>query len=190
MKDFYSGFSPSNAIFFIFSLSVVRIYFTFAWVKTHNSIIILYMEVIAKQKHQISTKGKDLHWIDGAFTADNLIDAYLKGHRDGCKMVVDLQSIFGLIKRSSAAISDFYNHSLKENGCYSVFMKIQDKTYFIAAIDKDVYFDENKSREIYACAINIMQENPDISISIMPCEDNESINRVSLKADNYIELVN
>ena len=69
-------------------------------------------------------------------------------------------------------------------------MKIQDKTYFIAAIDKDVYFDENKSREIYACAINIMQKNPDISISIMPCEDNESINRVSLKADNYIELVN
>ena len=104
------------------------------------------MEVIAKQKHQISTKGKDLHWIDGAFTADNLIDAYLKGHRDGCKMVVDLQSIFGLIKRSSAAISDFYNHSLKENGCYSVFMKIQDKTYFIAAIDKDVYFDENKRK--------------------------------------------
>lgn len=148
------------------------------------------MEAVAKQKHKPFIQNKDVCVSDGHFTADNLIDAYLKGHQDGCKMVVDLKSIFSLIQSSSAAISDFYNNSLKENGCYSVFMKIMDKTYFIAAIDKEVYFDERKSRDIYSCAIDIMRKNPGISISIMPCDGDESINRVSLKADNYIELVN
>lgn len=148
------------------------------------------MEVVAKKNHKSCTQDNELRLVDGNFTADNLIDAYLKGHQDGCKMIVDLKSIFSLIQSSSAAISDFYNNSLKENGCYSVFMKILDKTYFIAAIDKDVYFDERKGREIYSCAIDIMRRNPGISISIMPCDSDESINRISLKADNYIELVN
>ena len=140
-------------------------------------------------KQRQKTQDKDVHLLDGHFTADNLIDAYLKGHHDGCKMVFDLQSIFGLLKRSSVAISDFYNHCLKENGCYSLFMKILDKTYFLAAIDKDVYFNEEKSRAIYSCALDIMRKNPDIAISLMPCDGDNSINRVSLKADNFIELV-
>lgn len=142
-----------------------------------------------KQSKKTCTPSKELHLLDGNFTANNLIDAYLKGHQDGCKMIVDLQNILSLLKHSSQAISDFYNNSLKDNGCFSIFMKILDKTYFIAAVDKNVYFDEHRSNSIYSCAINIMRENPDISISIMPCENDNSINRISLKADNYIELV-
>lgn len=135
------------------------------------------------------TCGKELHILDGRFTADNLIDAYLKGHKDGCKMSLDIANILDLIKQSTTAINDFYNNSLKKNGCYSLFMKIMDKTYFIAAIDKAIYFDEEKSRAIYSSAINIMRDNPGISISIMPCDSDSSINRISLKADNYIELL-
>lgn len=132
---------------------------------------------------------KELHILDGHFTADNLIDAYLKGHNDDCKIASDLASVFDLLRQSTAAINDFYNNSLKQNGCYSLFMKIMDKTYFIAAIDKDVYFNEERSKDIYSTAIKIMQTNPGISISIMPCDNDSDINRISLKADNYIELL-
>ena len=86
------------------------------------------------------TCGKDLHIMDGHFTADNLIDAYIRGHKDGCKISLDIASILDLIKQSTTAI-------------------------------------------------NIMRENPGISISIMPCDSDSSINRISLKADNYIELL-
>ncbi len=160
-------------------------YFTAIFATTHGGHI---MESLV-YKNNTTAGHRTKADRENYFTADNLIDAYLKGHRDGCKVFVDLQNIFNQLKSSSVAISDFYNNSLKDNGCYSMFMKIiMDKTYFIVAIDKDVYFNEERSNAIYSGAIDIMKKNPDVSISIMPCDSDENINRVSLRADNYIEL--
>lgn len=128
---------------------------------------------------------------ENSFTADNLIDAWIKGYEQGGGNAVQQQFEFvKLFQLSSDVIKTFYHEILESNMCFSVFMKmIPDRAYFITAIDTKLYFDDEKCRPIYEESARITRDYPQISISFMPCDSRETINRVSLFADNYVEIM-
>ena len=140
--------------------------------------------------NQTGTCHKSSTLFDGYFTADNLIDAYVKGLESYGNLPHSLSTAYNLLKKSGPIIRKFYDDHLKENKCFSIFMRlIVDKVDFIIALEDNIYFDENKCRPLYATASTLMIENRDISISFMPCKNESEINRMGLKADNYIEIV-
>lgn len=94
------------------------------------------------------------------------------------------------IKESYFVIKDLYDSTLKENGCFSIFMQVVlDKVNVIAVIDEDVFFDDTKSRFLYKKASSVTQYNKQISISFMPCQNDCDINKSALLYDNYFEIL-
>jgi hypothetical protein len=101
-----------------------------------------------------------------------------------------VENTFSLLRNSTSIILDFYNKNLTKANCFSVFMRVlPHKVNFIAAIDKDVYLDDDACRPIYLESAKITQKNPYISISFIPCTDDMPVNVSSLNADDYVKIM-
>jgi hypothetical protein len=128
--------------------------------------------------------------VENTFSADQLIDAWSKGVQQGIGIPNFLNETFSLLRNATSIILDFYNKNLTKASCFSVFMRVlPHKVNFIAAIDKDVYLDDDACRPIYLESAKIAQENPFISISFIPCTDDMPINVSSLNADDYVKIM-
>lgn len=85
-------------------------------------------------------------------------------------------------------ITNFITNYIK-SGYVSVFMRdTSGDVDFIIAIDKDLYFDDNKCKPLYDKSAEITRQNIHISISFMPCGSYDSIHSDRLKADGYVEI--
>ncbi|MDH6326923.1 hypothetical protein M2443_001391 [Parabacteroides sp. PH5-16] len=127
---------------------------------------------------------------ENSFSADQLIDAWSKGIQQGSGIPNMFNEAFSLLMSSTSIIVDFYNKNLTKADCSSLFMRVLPcKVNFIAAISKDLYFDDERSKPIYLASAKITQQNPAISISFMPYTDDKSINIASLNADDYVKIM-
>lgn len=128
--------------------------------------------------------------IKDSFTADQLIDAYTKGVDKGIGLSATFYDAITLLRDSSRIILDFYNKNLKGSNCSFVFMRANPyRVNFIAAIDKDFYFNDEACRPIYDASADITREHPNIDISFMPCVGEDSINIAALNADDYVRVI-
>lgn len=129
---------------------------------------------------------------ENRFSADNVIDAYLKGHDEGSGSNLSVQ--FGdslqILRNSLVAASDYFNNYLTDDDCISLFFKphFPNKVSFLFAINENIYFNEERRKELYTTSSKYMQDKPYVYFSFMPCKDKASINEYSIKADNYIEI--
>lgn len=128
--------------------------------------------------------------LDGTFTANEMIDAYMRGQQSISQMPPTITAIYSLLKEACSIIKDLYDSTLKENGCFSIFIQmVLDKVNVIAVIDEDTFFDDKKSRFLYKKASDVTRNNKQISISYMPCREDGDINKAALLCDNYFEIL-
>lgn len=161
---------------------------------TNQFVIYIKIDMSSTTSSHIAGKTLACHkaspLLDGCFTANELIDAYMKGQQSISQITPNLTTMYNLLKDTCSIIKDFYESNLKENGCFSIFMRmILDNVSIIAVIDENVFFDEKISRELYQSASNISRNNKQIAISFMPCREEKDINRAALLADNYFEIL-
>lgn len=145
--------------------------------------------VCSKQEKKIAIS---TNFTENRFSADYVIDAYLKGHNDGSGLNLSqiITESLQKLKDSIDIVNKFYEENLTEDICISLFLKTSfpDKIYYLFAISEDAYFDSKIRKQLYDSSSNSMKNNPFIYMSFMPCKSKSCINKNSIKADNYIEI--
>lgn len=144
-----------------------------------------------KNKSSVNTKTSlDVPvYNEPTFTVDNMIEAWEKGVKDGCGIEITLKTVKGVLLMASGIINDFYENTLKDNGCISVYIrpKIQSAE-FIIAINDGVYFDDLKARVLYEKSFEITRNTPNVSFSFIPANSESDIDDVALNNDYYIRI--
>ncbi|OAV67603.1 hypothetical protein Barb4_02398 [Bacteroidales bacterium Barb4] len=126
----------------------------------------------------------------GEYTANDMIGAWEKGYKDGYENILgNISKITELANSALRVMQEFHANVLAKNGCRGIFLKmLPQSAHFIIALDSNIYFDDDICRPIYNDAAEITRQTLFISISFMPCTTDDSIDRVALENDYYIEI--
>jgi len=123
------------------------------------------------------------------YSADQMIDAYQKGCRDGFSQYVKKmrKEITSNITKATAIAEEFMQLiNIDNNICTSIYLRVIDINQFdlLFAIKEDIFFDTSKSRPFYKKSIEFENKNPNVSINFLP--DLQGINTNRLMADDYL----
>jgi hypothetical protein len=126
------------------------------------------------------------------FSADDIIDAYESGKKDGINYYTTTfkKELKSNLQKAIKTIEDFYKKSL-DGKSHFVMLRISSINYFdvIAALDRDIYFNDDKCKPIYEESFSLSRSNRNINISFIPSSGKESVNLESLIADDYLIIL-